>query len=73
MRAILLYVLMTMLVSVSLSGCGTKGNLKTPAQMEQEKAKKAKKEEEKKKAEAEKAVKEKTEKENSESPAPEEK
>jgi predicted small lipoprotein YifL len=69
-----LALLMAIFLTLNLGACGTKGSLRTPAQMEQEAAKKARKEkaaEEKKKADVEKAAKEEADKENSASATPE--
>lgn len=41
-----IWIFAALAISANLSACGTKGSLKTPAQMEHEKAKKAKKEQE---------------------------
>ncbi len=52
----ILSLFLLLFAAINLSACGTKGSLKTPTQVEQEKAKKAKKEADKKKAEEEKAA-----------------
>jgi len=55
MIRVLLYAFLALFTAATLSGCGTKGKLKTPSQVEQQEQKKAKKEaEEKAKAQKEK-------------------